>query len=268
MEDKTVDTWEKFEEEITELTKSPCLFRGQPNAGKPNSKDKNKTWELESTLYRLKKEYSCDKYFEQIEKMIPEINVYTNNSYRMERTIEMIKKIVYKDDSFLDEEGVPEFLIYLRQNGFPSPLLDWTKSPYIAAFFAYRNIFQSKRSHVAIYVIKDYINKALSDYINKALSEKIIIIGDKAVTEKKHFIQQAHYTVYLKKNDSNELVFARDQELFRNSPEKFPKYYLPIIEQKKVLRKLDSMNINAYSLFGTEEALMETLAMRHLYLNE
>jgi predicted MPP superfamily phosphohydrolase len=41
------------------------------------------------------------------------------------------------------------------------------------------------------------------------------------------------------------------------------KFVIPAGERKKVLRVLERSNINAYSLFGSEESLMETIAVRH-----
>ena len=40
------------------------------------------------------------------------------------------------------------------------------------------------------------------------------------------------------------------------------KFVIPSAERIKVLRQLEEYNLNALSLFGTEESLMETLAIR------
>lgn len=42
------------------------------------------------------------------------------------------------------------------------------------------------------------------------------------------------------------------------------KFVLPKSERAKVLEKLNIMNVNAYSLFGNEEGLMETLAYQEI----
>jgi hypothetical protein len=42
------------------------------------------------------------------------------------------------------------------------------------------------------------------------------------------------------------------------------KINIPMKERLKVLKLLDAHNLNAFSLFGTEESLVETMAIREL----
>ena len=44
--------------------------------------------------------------------------------------------------------------------------------------------------------------------------------------------------------------------------EAITKYILPVSERVTALHSLDAYNINSYSLFGTEESLLETLFLR------
>jgi hypothetical protein len=52
----------------------------------------------------------------------------------------------------------------------------------------------------------------------------------------------------------------------RNDPNQdvLLKFTIPATERIKVLTALDSYNLNAFSLFDSEEALMETMALRHI----
>jgi hypothetical protein len=46
------------------------------------------------------------------------------------------------------------------------------------------------------------------------------------------------------------------------------KFSFPWSERTKVLRSLDEHNLNAFSLFGSEESLIETMALRTLTLEK
>jgi hypothetical protein len=45
------------------------------------------------------------------------------------------------------------------------------------------------------------------------------------------------------------------------------KFTIPAVERVKVLGMLDRFNLNAFSLFGTDESLAESVANRELIFN-
>ena len=66
--------------------------------------------------------------------------------------------------------------------------------------------------------------------------------------------------------------FAQHQDVVNREPEPqfqqdvLRKFNIPWSERQKVLKLLDEYNLNAFSLFGSEESLMETLAFREIDL--
>lgn len=87
-------------------------------------------------------------------------------------------------------------------------------------------------------------------------------------THKRHYLQQSQYTFYTEIKDkityycNYESVFIEN----RQDQDLLTKYIMPASEYLTVLKSLDLMNINTYSLFDTEESLMNTLAFRKLFL--
>jgi hypothetical protein len=162
-----------------------------------------------------------------------------------------------------------EYLAHLRHNGFPSPLLDWSRSPYVAAYFAFSGAVTATDA-VAIYL---YLERPSGRKVGGEGVPAIRTLRQYARTHRRHFRQQSAHTVCANYQQdefdgSNRWRCVSHQTVFhmhQPTPEDFLwKIVVPSSEHDKVLMLLDDFNLNAYSLFGSEESLMETLAYREI----
>ncbi len=266
MKEKKIDRWEDFEIEISSIfesikkkraeTRMPVshpLFRGHANA----------CWKLETTLERYTaRPYTMRDYYKVIRAVRPAVESFTERSWNLSDDY---------DDYDIDEEfpcAPPgyDFMIYLRHHGFPSPLLDWTRSPYIAAFFAFHSKAPSEDKSVAIYSYVEYYEGVKTWSGDEAT---IVGLGPYVTTHKRHYNQQSEYTI-CKKFVSNKYIYCNHKEAFESNEigqDLLTKYLITRSERAKVLERLNIMNINSYSLFGHEESLMETLAYQEIEKN-
>jgi hypothetical protein len=255
MKEITLTSWEAFEDELDlngEMSaRYPSLFRGQSRA-EPGNVISERNWDLKTTLERHGKvNYPVKEYYRAILRAEQAVETVTGRKWDLSRDLSK------EDDLFRAPEGLA-FMAFLRQNGFPSPLLDWSRSPFIAAFFAFRDDDSNRSDYVAVFKYVEYTNAGKSLRPKEAA---ITRCGPWIGTDKKHFLQQSEYTVCRKKAldgldyISHEEAFARgekDQDIL-------VKYLIPVSERDRVLRKLRHMNINPYSLFESTESLLESL---------
>lgn len=80
-------------------------------------------------------------------------------------------------------------------------------------------------------------------------------------THRRHFLQQSEYTLCL--GFDTEWRFEKYDKVFNDGPRQQRicwKITVPASERGKVLWELGEYNVNSFSLFGSEESLMDTLA--------
>ncbi len=264
MNEIELDSWEDFEKEVkrleeeraklaesSTLTISDYLYRGQSDH----------RWTLETTLERyIPEQFSLLKYFRLVMNAQPQVETFTEEEWE-DWDFDELRDFSSSRD-LPNKDGIPayDYLIYLRHHRFPSPLLDWTRSPYVAAYFAFAD---EKSDRVAIYVYQEHAGYGKS---GSSDDPRIIGFGPYVRSHSRHFLQQSQYTVACQYKQDEWWYASHEDVLAKNSEEQDLswKFTIPITERVKVLKILDQYNLNAFSLFQSEESLLETIALREL----
>jgi hypothetical protein len=263
--ERNVNSWEEFEEQLRDIGKqveSQLFFRGQSNS----------SWPLSSTLDRepCGARTLFKDYYHAISKANTEIESLTNKEWDIP-DYPTVEKWVTEYDEFSLKLSFGQFpaysyMVHLRHHGFPSPLLDWSRSPYVAAYFAFCKVRNdnAQEPKVSIHVFSEPRFRLSGNQM-----PLIFRLGPYVKTHRRHFLQQCDYTLCVRFDD--EWRFAQYQEVFEypnQSQWRFWKFNIPYSERAKVLKSLDQHNLNAFSLFGSEESLMDTMAIRTWHFGE
>ncbi len=230
--------WDEYKAYVAGLEGQRHLFRGQ-----------NNPWRLRTGFHRRGRADLIRFLNEDIPALHRRLSARTRHVFNL---------------LIPDENGA--FLNLAQHHGYPTPLLCWTYSPYVAAFFAYRGCSDAEAAKadpsrkVRILVFDQATWRADWPQPLQLLSYwPYVSIGEFLATENERLIpQQAASTL------SN----MDDIETYIRSKESEGKKYLlaidlPVCDRPLVIRELGYMGITAGSLFPGLDGACEDLRERN-----
>ncbi len=202
------------------------MFRGQSN---PN-------WDLTTTFHRA----GGTNLEDYLNRILPEMS-------------DRIETWDNKPRNLKDVNELASFLAYLQHHGFPTPLLDWTSSPYIAAYFAFEGADAKDRSINGVKVFSFWHAQWQRDYKQffdmKFKGPHVSVVKPFCKGNKKYLIQQGIFMFTNIRNVKNHI----QRHQIRNTY--LREFKFPLHEKPIVMRELKLMGISAMSLFPSLEGI-------------
>lgn len=232
-------SWEQFKNYLSNLPKSRFLFRGQ-----------KKPWRLCTSFHR-KGRFRVREFIENdVRSLHRRLSGITSHYFDLEKS---------------EQNGA--FYNLLQHHGYPTPLLDWSYSPYVAAFFAYRGVNRSgvdNSEKVRIYLF-DYLEWQTlykqSDHIDPPLPHLSVMefisianprqVPQQAVTTATNLVDIESYILQLQVTSQKRFLTAID---------------LPASERETAMEDLRFMGITAGSIFPGIDGVCEELRERNFDL--
>ena len=228
--DGALMSWSEFKAHIEKLLSSNYLFRGQ-----------QKPWRLCTTYHRHGRYRLSPFTTFDLQQLHGRLSAMTSHYFDLK-----------------DPQQNGSFFNLIQHHGYPTPLLDWSLSPYVAAFFAFRDIpmnYTGNEKKVRIFIFDEekwglnFRQPQTLDYPLPYLSVMAFI----AINNPRVVPQQSVTTV------TN--IDDIESYLIRREAETGTKYIRAIDilanEREKAMRDLKFMGITAGSMFSSIDGVCE-----------
>ncbi len=231
-------SWEDYKEYVAAIEGRRYLFRGQ-----------NKPWRLRTSFHRKGRADLIRFYREDLPILHRQLSARTKHVFNL--------KIPEENGAFVN---------LVQHHGYPTPLLDWTYSPYVAAFFAYRGISNADAAgagasdKVRILMLDHELWKA--DWLQAPLLTapfQHVSIFEFMAIENERVIPQQSASIITSVDDIEGYIKAKESDTKRY----LRAIDLPKSDRKRVMRELAYMGITAGSLFPGLDGGCEELAERN-----
>ena len=159
-----------------------------------------------------------------------------------------------------EENGA--FFNLVQHHGYPTPLLDWTYSPYVAAFFAFRGVPKSEAAaadsskKVRIFVLDERWRTDVNQLVVLERAFPHFSITEFIAIENERMIPQQSVSAVTNVDDIE--TYIREMET-ENRQSYLSAIDLPVCERNEVFCELGYMGLTAGSLFPGLDGACEEL---------
>jgi hypothetical protein len=163
-----------------------------------------------------------------------------------------------------DAQQRAAFLSLAQHHGYPTPLLDWSHSPFVAAFFAFRGVTRGagESGHVRIHVFDLARWTENAEQLLRVTSPKLhLSFVDVLAMENERLIPQQAVALISNVDDVEFYVQSRERNL-GITPSHLRAMDIATSERETVFRELRHMGITAGSLFPGLDGACEELRER------
>jgi hypothetical protein len=226
--------WKGYKQHIATLDGRRELFRGQ-----------SKAWRLRTTFHRSGRANLERFILEDIPQLHKRLSAQTRHLFDLESP---------------KQQGA--FYSLVQHHGYPTPLLDWTLSPYVAAFFAYRGVDKERAKKakrgdkVRIFTFNLEKWERLQQTLAVVLPRLHVSVADFLAIENERMIPQQGVSLLTNADDVENYVMGVETLLTEKYLDAID---LPVRERGVVMRELRYMGITAGSMFPGIDGACEEL---------
>ena len=222
-------TWNDFKANISSRSKLSFLFRGQ-----------SQPWSLCTSFHRRGRYRMSEFTNKDVKQLHQRLSAITRHFF---------------DLTVPDQNGA--FFNLLQHHGYPTPLLDWSHSPYVAAFFAFRDrpIDYEGEEVVRIYIFNNQ-EWQLQFSQSKNLDPPFphLSVMEFIAIDNPRLVPQQSVTTVTNLHDIEAYILEKESETGVKYLEAID---IPANERELAMRDLRFMGITAGSMFPSIDGVCE-----------
>jgi hypothetical protein len=228
-----LNSWSQFKAIVQDLPPHQYVFRGQ----------QSNIWRLRTSFHRTGRA-SLERYsLQDIAAVSKHLSGLTKHLFDLK-----------------DPLQYGAFVSLIQHHGYPTPLLDWTHSPFVAAFFAYRGLSAQKNDQfVRIFKFDIKSWSRLPQLVRLGILPPHVSLLDAYAIENSRMLPQQALSTITNVDDIESYI--QQQEAMRKTTF-LEAIDIPVSERHIVSRELALMGIGAGSLLPGLDGACEQLRER------